>query len=192
MKTLSSRLLIALMAIFMLYSCSEKNDSEQQKLIVKIGAQSNTSLGAFYSFDENKVYAQDAASAAQDKIDVLCFFEGGTNDITLASPGAGIKNIFTGTTSPDNWSTKLLTYFTDPVGGLTVEQFDQLKEDDAVIESYFDKTKTSGNKKANFLKAGDTRAFMTQDSTIFGVFKVLSVENSASGYVEVELKLKQE
>jgi len=166
----------------------------EQKIIVKMGAQSNTSFGSFYSIGQKLVYTQESASTHQDTIDLLCFYEhvepNRINDITLSSPGANITGIFTGTTSPDAWTTKRLTLFTLPVTAITTAQFDQLHQNDASISTYFNSTLTSGNKKAKTLAVGIIWAFKTHDN-IYGLIKVTSVGQNADGYVEFELKLKK-
>lgn len=186
-------LMMSLVALFVFASC-KKDDDKPSKIIVKMGAQSNTTIGAFYSIDQNKVYAQDLASTNQDKIDFLCFYENVApsriNNITLSSVGASITGIYTGTTTPDNWTTKRLTTFTAPTTTITTAEFDLLKLNDAVIESYFNSTLTSGNKKAKDLKVDDIYAFKTQDN-VFGLVKVISVAQGADGYVEFELKYKK-
>ncbi|HSA04649.1 MAG TPA: hypothetical protein P5145_03550, partial [Tenuifilaceae bacterium] len=59
-------MLLALVAMFTFASC-EKDDNEPSKWIVKLGAQSNTSIGAFYSISEKKVYNQTDAFNNQAK-----------------------------------------------------------------------------------------------------------------------------
>jgi len=193
MKSTLKFLILSLIAVFIIASC-EKDDNEAKKVIVKMGAQSNTTIGSFYSIGQNKVYTQELAFANQDTIDFLCFYEhvepSRINDITLASPGANITGIFNGTTSPDVWTTKKLTTFTLPATAITVEEFDLLKQNDSVIESYYNSTVISGNKKAKMLAVDNIYAFKTQNN-IYGLFKVISVVQGADGYVEFELKLKK-
>lgn len=167
----------------------------EKKIIVKMGAQSNTTIGAFYSISQDSVYTQDAASTHQDIIDLICFYEhvspSRLNDITISSPGANITGIYGGTTTdPSLWTTKRLTTFTAPKTAITTAAFDLLKQNDATIADYYDATVTSGNKKAKTLAIDQIYAFKTQDN-IYGLFKVINVAQGANGYVEVELKLKK-
>jgi hypothetical protein len=191
----SLKLLIICIAALTFNSSCKKDDNQPSKLIVKMGAQTNSTIGSFYSLTENKVYTQDLASANQSAIDFLCFYEhvepSRINDITLASPGATITGIFTGTTEPNTWTTKNLTKFQTPVPAITVEQFDNLDNYDATIESYFDNSVASGNKKAKLLTVGNIYAFKTQNNTS-GLLKVLSVAQNADGYVEFEIKYKKQ
>ncbi|HAM98131.1 MAG TPA: hypothetical protein DCQ26_05935 [Marinilabiliales bacterium] len=194
MKTIIKVLFFCLPALLLVSSC-EKEDNSPDKLIVTMGAQANTTIGAFYSIGQNKVFTQDLAAANQDTINLLCFYEHDTvnnyiNDICLASPGSGIRGVFTGETSTENWAVKQLTTFTAPATEITVAQFDALEQNDAVIPSYYNSTQTSGIKKAKLLKAGDIYAIKTHDN-IYGLFKVITVVEGADGYVEFELKLKK-
>ncbi|RPH31242.1 MAG: hypothetical protein EHM93_14315 [Bacteroidales bacterium] len=193
MKSITKILLLCFTATLIVASC-KKDDNGPDKIIVKLGAQSNATIGSFYSLGENKVYTQELAAENQDTIDFLCFYEHAEpnriNDITLASPGATITGIFTGTTEPNSWTTKNLTKFQDPSTEITIEEFDLLDQNDATIDSYFDNTVTGGNKKAKLLTAGDIYAFKTCDN-IYGLLKVISVGQNPDGYVEFEVKYKK-
>ena len=176
-------------------SCSKDDDNEPTKIIVTMGAQSNATIGSFYSIGQNKVSTQTLAFASQDTIDFLCFYEHDVvnnriNDISLASPGSNITGIFTGDTKPDTWTTKNLTKFQAPVPAITVEEFDLLDQNDATIESYFDNTVTSGNKKAKVLVAGNIYAFKNHNN-VYGLLKVIEVVQGADGSVKFELKMKK-
>ena len=168
----------------------------EKKIIVKLGAQSNATIGAFYALVQNIVYNQADAASHQDTIDMICFYEHDVannriNDITLSSPGANITGIYGGTsTDPSNYTTKRTTLFTPPATAITTAQFDVLKQNDASIQTYFNSTMTSGNKKAKTLAVDNIYAFKTHDN-IYGLFKVISVVQGADGYVEFELKLKK-
>jgi len=160
------------------------------KNIAKLGAQDNVDFGSFLSVSEKAVYFQGPASENQDKIDILCFYEAETgNNIALAAPGSNITGIFEGASSPDFWTTKNQTYFTMPTSEITIEQFDALRDGDAAIETYYNAEQTTGNKKSKDLQVGNIRTFKTQSGT-FGIYKVLSVEQGATGYVEFEYRLK--
>ncbi|MDP3462777.1 MAG: hypothetical protein Q8S18_08325 [Bacteroidales bacterium] len=158
--------------------------------MAKLGAQTNVEIGGFLSVAFKTVYAQDAAASNQEKIDILCFYEEeGGNYIAIAAPGTGINGIFTGESAPENWTVKNQTYFTVPATELSIEQFDQLADGDAIIQGYYDETVTSGNRKVKNLKINDIYAFKTADGT-FGIFKVMDVSQGVSGYVELEYKTK--
>ncbi|MGE0077292.1 MAG: hypothetical protein AB7S48_05455 [Bacteroidales bacterium] len=199
-------LMLALVAVFALGSCSDDDDNDS-KWVVTLGAQSNETIGAFYSLSEKKVYTQDEALLNQEKIDLLCFYEhtdSRVNDMTLSSPYANITGIFTDENGDEYftaWTTKNFTTITPtsassgvsplPEGtqSITAEQFDQIKQGDVIIATYFNTTLTSSNKKAKLLAVGDIYSFLTQDGT-FGIFKVIEVSNpeSVEGWIKFELK----
>jgi hypothetical protein len=170
--------------------CKKDKDDAPQKNIAKLGAQANTTNGGFLSVDMKRVYTQTEASQNQTGIDILCFYEeAGGNNIAVASPGSNITGIFTGETAPENWTTKNQTYFTNPASAITVAEFDQLKDGDAIIQSYYDETVTSGNRKKKDMKVNDIYAFKTFGGK-YGIFKVISVAQGETGYVEFEYKIK--
>ncbi len=161
-----------------------------KRTTVTVGAQLNTEHGGFLSISERKVYSQADAAAAQDKIDILCFYEEyKENFITLAAPGSNIKDIFTGETAPEFWETKNQTYFTLPTSPITAEQFNALNDGDAAIETYYNAEQTSGNRMSKNLQVGDIRCFKTADGT-FGILLVKEVGQGENGYATFEVKTK--
>lgn len=176
--------------LFAGFTGCKKDDSEPEKNMAKIGAQTNATYGGFLSISEKKVYTQADAAVNQAAIDILCFYEEASdNFIALAAPGSNISGIFTGETAPEFWTTLNQTYFTLPATDITVAQFDLLVDGDAVIEGYFNAEQTSGNRKAKNMQVDDIWAFKTAAGT-FGVLKVTAVEQGATGYVEFEYKIK--
>lgn len=195
MKKLIYLLLVAFIATTTFVSCEDEEETKSPFTTVKMGAQSNTTIGAFYSIGMNTVYTQAVAFTKQDTIDFLCFYEHDTvnnriNDITLASPGANITGIFTGETAPDFWTTKNLTKFQLPNPAITVAQFDALKETDVIIETSFDNTVTSGNKKAKELAVNDIYAFKTHNNQ-YGLLKVTEVLEGNDGFVKFVYIIKK-
>lgn len=168
----------------------------EKSYLITLGAQSHATIGAFYSIAQNTIYNQTDASNNQSAIDLLCFYEhdeanNKINDITLSSPGANITGIFGGgATDPSQWATKRLTLFTPPTSTITTTQFDALHQNDPAIQTYFNSSMTSSNKKAKLLAVDNIYAFKTQDN-VYGLFKVTNVVNSADGLVEVVLKFRK-
>ena len=176
--------LMVLMTISFFTSSCDKDDEPEVKQ-AKLGAQSNTVTGGFYSVSENKVYTMDDAAQNQAVIDLLCFYEEG-NDIAIASPGTGISDIFTGENAPENWTTQNTTYFTKTT--LTVSQFDALVETDELIVTSFDTA--NAYRKAKNLVMDDIYAFKTA-AEAYGLFKVTEVVQGAEGSVAFEVKVKK-
>lgn len=166
----------------------------EKSFIFTLGAQTNTTIGGFYSIATELVYTLDQAYANQDKIDLLCFYEHDAthiNDITISSAGANITGIFGGgANDPSSWTTKNLTLFTPPATAITTTQFDALHQNDPAIQGYYDVTVTSGNKKAKQLLVDNIYAFKTAGN-VYGLFKVTNVVQGADGSVQVELKLRK-
>ncbi|MGE0088349.1 MAG: hypothetical protein AB7S50_02610 [Bacteroidales bacterium] len=197
MKKTIYLLLFAFIATTTFVSCEDEEETKSPFITVKMGAQSNTTIGAFYSIEMNSVYNQAVAFTKQDTIDFLCFYEHDEindriNDMTLASPGANITDIFVDdiTTSPDVWTTKNLTKFQEPNPAMTVAQFDLLKETDAIIETSFDNTVLSGNKKAKLLAVNDIYAFKTHNNQ-YGLLKVTEVLEGNDGYIKFVYIIKK-
>ena len=195
MKKLIYLLFVAFVATTAFVSCEDEEETKSPFTTVKMGAQSNATIGAFYSIGMKNVYAQAIAFEKQDTIDFLCFYEHDEindriNDITLSSPGANITGIFTGETAPDVWTTKNLTKFQLPNPTMTVAQFDLLKETDVIIETSFDNTVLSGNKKAKELAVNDIYAFKTHNNQ-YGLLKVTEVLEGIDGYVKFVYIIKK-
>ncbi len=150
---------------------------------VILGAQSNTSIGGFYSTTLNTVYTFNDAFNNQDKIDVLCFYEPPTNNTALASPGANITNIFPGNLT--NWTTKNTTMYVKTT--LTAADFDAVTSDALIVASY---VSTNAFKKAKNLAIGEVYSFKTQGGK-YGLFKVKAVTPNAEGSVEFAVKIQK-
>jgi len=184
MKKILNLLLVA--AVLLLTSSCEEKD-EVKKKINTLGAQSNTTVGGYYSVAGNTVYTQANAFANQAAIDILCFYELETgNNIALASPGTGITGIFTGDTAPENWTTKNITNFLNTT--ITAEQFDAIAETDQIIVSSF--VEADARKKAKDMQPGMVVSFKTTDGT-YGLLKVMEVVQGATGSVKFEVKIKK-
>ena len=155
----------------------------------KLGAQNNTTVNTFFSLSDNiaKTYNKADAFANQAKIDIFCFYEAGVNNTALSSPGAGITGIFSGTDSPDNYTTKNTTSFQKTT--LTTTAFDAVVSDTAIFSKYNDAI-TTGIKKAKLLVVGDVYAFKLHSGKK-GLFKVKEVAPNNDGYVIFDVKVQK-
>ena len=191
MKKLIYLFIFALIASTAFVSCDDDDDSSPFKTIT-LGAQSNEDIDGFYSFNNEKTYSMEKAAQNQATIDLLCFYEftdSHQNYTTISSPGANITGIFTGDNSPENWTVTDTTYFyeLDPTV-FTVTQFDALTGNDAIIETLFNADEAK--RKAKDLQVDDMYAFQTEDN-YYGIFKVVSVVQGETGYVEIKYILNK-
>jgi hypothetical protein len=180
-------LMVAVMSTSLFFQACNDEEETPGVITVKIGAQTNTTIGGFYSVSENKVYTMDVASNNPGVIDILCFYEASTgNNIALASPGSGITGIFTGSTAPENWSVKDTTFFCATT--LTTAQFDAVTESDELIVTSF--VEDDARKKAKDMKVDDVYSFRVQAGT-YGLLKVTAVTQGIDGDVTFEVKMKK-
>lgn len=158
---------------------------------VLMGAQDNVDVQSFLSLSDNlaTLYFQAQAFQNQEDIDMFCFFENNEesqNMMSLAAPGTGITGIFSGQTSPENYTTKNTTYFCKT--SLTAAEFDAVQDDAVVLDSYDPDNKF---RKAKLLTAGDVYAFKLQ-SGLFGLFKVIAVNGEETGTLELAIKVQKQ
>jgi len=190
MKKLIYLFLFAAIASTTFVSCDDDDDKKESPFkTVVLGAQENTTIDGFYSFNEEKTYTMDEAAANQATIDLLCFYEEGKNNISLSSPGANITDIFTGDNAPENWTVQDTTYFFQlEATTFTVAQFDALSANDVIIETLFNSEE--GRRKAKLLEVDDIYSFQTEDN-YYGLLKVTEVVQGTNGSVEFQYILKK-
>jgi hypothetical protein len=157
---------------------------------ITLGAQNNTTFESFLSYSNNTFtkYFQAAAFANQALIDMFCFYENTAlhqNFMTLAAPGSNITGIFTGTTAPDFYTTKSVTYFTKTT--LSAAQFDATLDDAVFVSSFNPDNKF---KKAKVLAVGDVYAFLIQSGK-YGLLKVTAVTGVEDGSLEMAVKIQK-
>jgi hypothetical protein len=158
---------------------------------ILVGAQDNATTESFLSFSNNQAtkYFQAQAFLNQDKIDLFCFFENTVthqNMMSLGSPGSNITGVFTGATSPDNYTTKNLTRFYKTT--LTAAQFDAVQNDAILLDSY---NAVESRKKASVLAVGEVYAIQT-DSGLNGLIKVIAVSGEEAGTLEIAVKIQKQ
>lgn len=157
---------------------------------ITFGAQNNTADKGFLSFSNGTSvqYSQDEAFDHQADIDMFCFYEntaGHVNLMSLAAPGSNITGIFTGSTAPEFYATKNVTFFVKTT--LTAAQFDAVTND-AIILASFDLEYDF--KKAKLLAVGDVYSFKLQSGK-YGLYKVTSVEGVEDGKVTIAVKIQK-
>ena len=157
---------------------------------IKFGAQNNTTEKSFLSLTNgvSTMYFQADAFNHQADIDLFCFYENTASHVnlmTLAAPGSNITGIFTGTSAPDFYTTKNITFFVKTT--LTAAQFDAVKNDAVILEAY---GSAKAYKKANLLAVGDVFAFKLHTG-IYGLYKVTVVEGTETGTLQIDVKIQK-
>lgn len=158
---------------------------------ILVGAQDNVATESFLSFSNNEAtkYFQAQAFQNQDKIDIFCFFENTAthqNMMSLGSPGSNINGVFTGASSPDNYTTKNLTRFYKTT--ITAAQFDAIQNDAVLLDAY---NADEARKKASVLAAGEVYAIKIQ-SGLTGLIKVIAVSGEEAGTLEIAVKIQKQ
>jgi hypothetical protein len=156
--------------------------------VLLLGAQDNPTDPSFLSTSDGVRYMQAQAFENQAKIDLFCFYENTAshqNMMTLASPGSNITGIFTGTTSPENYTVKNVTFFVKTT--LTAAQFDAITTDEAILSAFDNDNKF---KKAKQLAVGEVYAIKVQSGK-YGMFKVTNVTGTETGKLEFTLKMQK-
>lgn len=158
---------------------------------ILMGAQDNATTESFLSLQDNAatLYLQAQAFQNQEKIDIFCFYENTAlhqNLMSLGSPGSFITDVFTGATSPDNYTTNNLTRFYKTE--LTSAQFDAVSDDAVLLDSF---NADEARKKASVLAVNDVYAFRIQ-SGLTGLFKVLEVNGAEAGTLKIAVKIQKQ
>jgi hypothetical protein len=157
---------------------------------VTFGAQNNTAAKGFLSFSNSaaSLFTQDEAFNHQSDIDMFCFYENTASHVnlmTLAAPGSNISGIFTGSTAPDKYTNKNITFFVKTT--LTATQFDAVQNDAIILASYDPKNQF---KKAKLLTVGEVYAFKLQSGK-YGLYKVVAVAGEESGTLQIAVKIQK-
>jgi len=157
---------------------------------ILMGAQDNVATESFLSLSNNAAtrYFQAQAFLNQDAIDLFCFYENTAthqNLMSMGSPGSGITGVFSGATAPDNYTVKNLTRFFKTE--LTSAQFDAIQNDAVILDSY---NADESRKKASNLIAGEVYAIQIQSGK-FGLIKVIAVDGTETGTLEIAVKIQK-
>ncbi|MCF8373596.1 MAG: hypothetical protein K9H64_18390 [Bacteroidales bacterium] len=154
---------------------------------VVLGAQNQTSIGSFYSWESGLVYSLDEAFQDQQKINLLYFYDLiETDENTIASPGANIDaSVYPGANGLLNWTIRNTVRFEQRV--MDSQEFYACTNDSLILATNFEFN--SGKRKAKNLKAGDIYAFNNNSKK--GLFRVKEVNGAESGSVEIEIKVQE-
>lgn len=149
---------------------------------VRLGAQSNSSLGSFYDADGNEVFTLSAAGNNSAAVD-LVFLYGEINKGTLASPSdETVPFVFD---QVEGWSTVNTTELKRLT--MTASEFDAIEDGANIIAAFNNGSAPSEGQRINNLSGGDVFAYKTTNGTT-GVVKVNTIDASASGVVSFDVK----
>jgi len=154
---------------------------------VVLGAQNNISTGSFFDIKNNIVYTLSHAYSVQDSVELCYYYDflQGENNV-IASPGANIDaSVYTGQYALANWTVKNETRYL--ITTLTGTDFNNITTDSLLIAEY---NQPLAKRKAKNLVAGDIYSFKTAKGK-FGLFKVLNVNGTDAGTVEVMIKMQE-
>lgn len=158
-----------------------------------LGAQNNSTIGSFYSFESALVYYQDQAFLNQNLINILYFYDNAGDENTISSSNANIDaSIFPAHSSGDtlgmiNWAIRNETRF-QKLEFISISDFDDCNHDSLLLTNTF--VFPTGKRKAKNLQPGDLYSFILNDQTTKGIFKVLNVEGVDQGKIEIEVKIQ--
>jgi hypothetical protein len=152
-----------------------------------LGGQNNTVVGSFSSLSNGLIYHLNDAAVNQSLIDLLYYYSITNQEYNcIASPGANVSGIFSGSNAPEFWSVKNTTYFSRSTINIPVSAFDNALNDSIIIANIF----SNGGRKAKALSANQIWGFQTQSGK-FGLMKIISVNGLESGTVQIAIKIQQ-
>ncbi|NVN95130.1 MAG: hypothetical protein HXX18_07605 [Bacteroidetes bacterium] len=167
-----------------------KNGSAYKPILsfnITLGGQNNSTIGSFASLNNGLTYFLSDATQNQAMIDLLYYYTISNSEYnTIASAGANIIGIFSGTNAPEYWLTKNTTYFSRSVINIPNSSFDNAINDSIIIANIF----TNGGRKAKALAANQIWGIQTQAGK-FGFLKIISINGQENGTVEFAVKLQQ-
>jgi hypothetical protein len=153
---------------------------------VAIGAQNNGNYGNYFSVLTGQIYTQSQAFTSQQLIDIIYYFDGVADANTLASPGANLTGIATGTDSPEFWTIKRTTRFSREPIIIADEEFNSAANDSLILAHFF----TDGGRKAKLLKNGQYYGIQSNDNK-YGIVRIDNVIGQVDGKVQLSLIIQQ-
>lgn len=158
-------------------------------LNVQLGAQNSSEYGSFFSTESGMVYTIQDAFNNQKIIDLLYYYDDfdKLEENIIASPGANLIGVYSGTYDVNNWETKNTTRFSREKLNVTIEEFETAANDSILIANSF--AFESGGRKTKFLESGDIYSFVRGYKT--GMFKVVSTSGTRSGNIIVDIKIQK-
>ena len=149
---------------------------------VIVGAQGNSGIGNYFSISDGKTYTQPEAFLNQQMIDLIYYYDNSGDANTLASPGANLSGIVSGSDSPEFWTIKRTTRFSRLPLIIDDKQFSESLNDSLIIANLF----SDGGRKAKQLQNGQFYGFITEENKPC-ILKIVTVNGQNEGSVEISL-----
>jgi hypothetical protein len=152
-----------------------------------LGAQNHPSTGSFCSIHAGRVYSMAEAFADQSSVTLLYYYDLIESDKnTIASPGANLDaSVFQGAGGLANWTVRNTTRFVYQEN-ITPLEFEHCRNDSLILANTFEFE--AGKRKAKTLSGGQVWSFVTE-SGIKGLFRIKEVQDAATGFVEISIKM---
>jgi hypothetical protein len=159
-----------------------------------MGFQNNTDYGHFLDPFTGLVYFEDSATAHQDLINILCYYDINSTPTTPVLSSAGEMDNFSTDAQTHypcivNWTTRNYTLWDISVDNTPVPDsaFYAAQNDSLLIVSYHD---VWGKKKFKYATAGKIIPFRTSSGKL-GLIRVTSADEADTGKMEISLKIQQ-
>lgn len=152
---------------------------------IVIGAQSNNFDGLFYSIDSNKSFLMSEAFNNQNLIDLVYYYIAADGHV-IASPGANIAGIYSGSSSPDNWTIKNTSYFGKLPFILSQSVFDSANNDSLILANKF----TTSGRKAKPVSNGQIWSFQNAAGK-YGLLKITEISGLEAGYIKLDIQIQK-
>ncbi len=155
---------------------------------VHLGAQNNSEVGSFYSFNTEQSYFIPEAYLIQNEINLIYLYDLIETDAnTIASPGANVDaSLFGDEFGLANWTIRNTTRF-ELKSNLAETDFVNCQNDSLILSNTF--VFSSGYRKAKNLVPGMIYAFVTETGQQ-GLFLLKQVEGQENGTVEFDIKMQ--
>jgi hypothetical protein len=151
---------------------------------ISLDGQSVVAGTSFYATGTGLSYTIDSAALHQADVDLLYYYN--TIDFNcLASPGANVTGIYSGSNAPEIWTDRNTVLYSRIPLAVSVAEFDAMAHDSLIIANIF----SDGGRKAKALQAGQVWALKLPDGR-FGFVKINAVNGTEAGNIQFELKLQ--
>ncbi len=148
---------------------------------VTLDAQNAVGGKGFLSFVNGLTYTQQDAATVSSTINLLYYYDSGTDANTIASPGANLAGIL----DLSGWSVLNTTRYIKL--SISQVQFEAINDPVYVVNAY----NATGNRKAKNLAVGDTYSFKDESTGKYGIFRVYQVVGTNAGKVVISIVMQK-